>query len=233
MQTSLLRVIEDHAVTRVGGERVIPVNVRLIVAAQSDLAEKVRRKEFREDLWYRLAVFPIILQPLRNRKLDIPVLIKYFLQIECDKLHLEYLPSIPEDEMTKIMEYDWPGNIRELRSVIERSLIIHSAGNSHAPLHFDFLSGIASLECIRDTKTDIMEGWPTLENLTNRYIRKVLSKTGGKLKGPNSATEILGIHYTTLRKHMLQLGIPLPRSHNRTEKYQAPKEVSRKQKRFV
>ncbi|WP_308775874.1 hypothetical protein [uncultured Bilophila sp.] len=112
---------------------------------------------------------------------------------------------MPAPELERLYSHDWPGNVRELEFVIERSLLLSRSKSVGTPLTFEFApeveGGAASPE----------DGWPTLADLERRYIRRVLEKVGNKLMGPDSATEILGIHYTTLRAHMLKMGLPLPR----------------------
>lgn len=205
MQTSLLRVLEYGEVTRIGGESPISVDVRIIAAAQNDLQEKIRKGEFREDLWYRLSTFPLEVLPLRQRKLDLMPLLKNFLGHCKEKFSLEALPPISESEKERLLAYDWPGNIRELRAVTEKS-VLHWMSNGCGE-HFQFVLPEKPLHLSSDE-----EAWPSLAEHTATYIRRVLQKTGGKMQGKGSATEILKIHYTTLRSHMINMGILLPRA---------------------
>lgn len=206
-QVSLLRVLGNSCITRVGDHRMIPVDVRIIAASQTNLLEKIHNGEFRRDLWFRLAVFPIILQPLRARRADIPYLIKYFIQSKAEQLHMDIPKNIPNSELERLYAYDWPGNVRELEFVIERSLILYQGYAAGTPFHFELLPEL--------TFSEPEVEWPSLQEWNYRYIRKVLEKTKGKLTGPKSASEILGIHYTTLRTRMREMGIPLPHEKNK------------------
>ena len=203
-QVHLLRVLESRYVTRVGDHRPIPVDVRVIAATQTDLMKKVREGTFRKDLWFRLAVLTIVIPPLRDRKADIPALVRHFLRTKAAQFEME-VPDVPAPELERLYSHDWPGNVRELEFVIERSLLLSRSKAVGTPLKFEFApeveGGAASPE----------DGWPSLAELEQRYIRRVLEKTGNKLMGPGSATELLGVHYTTLRAHMLKMGLPLPR----------------------
>ena len=203
-QVHLLRVLESRYVTRVGDHRPIPVDVRVIAATQTDLMKKVREGTFRKDLWFRLAVLTIVIPPLRDRKADIPALVGHFLRTKAAQFEME-VPDVPAPELERLYSHDWPGNVRELEFVIERSLLLSRSKAVGTPLKFEFApeveGGAASPE----------DGWPSLAELEQRYIRRVLEKTGNKLMGPGSATELLGVHYTTLRAHMLKMGLPLPR----------------------
>ena len=204
LQAKLLRVLESRYVTRVGDHRPIPVDVRVIAATQTDLMKKVREGTFRKDLWFRLAVLTIVIPPLRDRKADIPALVRHFLRTKAAQFEME-VPDVPAPELERLYSHDWPGNVRELEFVIERSLLLSRSKTVGTPLKFEFApeveGGAASPE----------DGWPSLAELEQRYIRRVLEKTGNKLMGPGSATELLGVHYTTLRSHMLKMGLPLPR----------------------
>ena len=203
-QVHLLRVLESRYVTRVGDHRPIPVDVRVIAATQTDLMKKVREGTFRKDLWFRLAVLTIVIPPLRDRKADIPALVRHFLRTKAAQFEME-VPDVPAPELERLYSHDWPGNVRELEFVIERSLLLSRSKAVGTPLKFEFApeveGGAASPE----------DGWPSLAELEQRYIRRVLEKTGNKRMGPGSATELLGVHYTTLRAHMLKMGLPLPR----------------------
>ena len=176
----------------------------MIAATQTDLMKKVREGTFRKDLWFRLAVLTIVIPPLRDRKADIPALVGHFLRTKAAQFEME-VPDVPAPELERLYSHDWPGNVRELEFVIERSLLLSRSKAVGTPLKFEFApeveGGAASPE----------DGWPSLAELEQRYIRRVLEKTGNKLMGPGSATELLGVHYTTLRAHMLKMGLPLPR----------------------
>lgn len=206
-QVRLLRVMETGTFTRVGGMRPISVRVRIVAATHVNLAQQVQEGRFRKDLWFRLSVFPLTVPPLRQRKADIAVLVKHFIVHKAQELGLPAPTHVPGAELDRLYAYEWPGNIRELEHVIERSLILHS-GQVKAPLRFDFGEQLETGPRVER----ILEDWPTLNELENRYIRAVLQRVNGKMTGTGSATELLGIHYTTLRQRMVQQGLPLPRS---------------------
>lgn len=135
MQVSLLRVLQEGYVTRVGGDKIIPVDVRIIAATNKDLKKEVEKGTFRQDLYYRLSVIPIKLPPIRERKGDLPILIKYFFRIKSIKLN-KPMPHIKEDIYHNMLEYNWPGNIRELENFIEN--IVNLRGDSSFILEEDF-----------------------------------------------------------------------------------------------
>ena len=135
MQVSLLRVLQEGYVTRVGGDKIIPVNVRIIAATNKDLKKEVEKGTFRQDLYYRLSVIPIKLPPIRERRGDLPILIKYFLRSKAIKLN-KPMPHIKEDIYYNMLEYNWPGNIRELENFIEN--IVNLKGDSSFILEEDF-----------------------------------------------------------------------------------------------
>ncbi len=134
MQVNLLRVLQEGYVTRVGGDKIIPVNVRIIAATNKDLKKEVEKGTFRQDLYYRLSVIPIKLPPIRERKGDLPILIKYFLKSKSIKLN-KPIPHIKEDVYSNMLKYNWPGNIRELENFIEN--IVNLKGDSSFILEED------------------------------------------------------------------------------------------------
>jgi transcriptional regulator with GAF, ATPase, and Fis domain len=206
-QVSLLRVLDSKVIARVGGQGNIQVNVRIVAATNTDLLKKVREGAFRMDLWYRLAVFPIHVPPLRARKGDIPALTQFLMRKKSQLLDIPLPKKIPREEMDRLYSHDWPGNTRELEYLIERSLILTRSRADPASFHFDFGSSTGDGQLTRGLGQD----WPTLEEMERRYIKAVLAETRGKLTGRGGATEILGIHYTTLRAHMQQMGLAASR----------------------
>lgn len=217
-QVKLLRALEKGQIVRVGGSRAMSLDVRIIAATNADLQDKVRRGTFRRDLWYRLAVFPLSIPPLRERPEDIPFLVRDFLSAKSRDIRMEFRGSVSEREIRRLYAHDWPGNVRELEHVVERSLILH--GNEIGPLHFALpVGGPAPAERgqpragARGAGPGAQEenDWPSLKEVERRYIRKVLKKSGGRLLGSGGALSVLGIHYSTLRAKMLQMGLPLPR----------------------
>lgn len=238
-QVKLLRVLEKGHLTRVGGSRSMRLDVRIIAATNADLSAKMRRGTFRRDLWYRLAVFPLLIPPLRERPGDIPHLVRDFLSAKSRELGMEFRGVVSEKELRRLYAYDWPGNVRELEHVVERSLILHGdevgplrfalpdmppdalpdgeqrelSGESTRSAHRSRSDGAEQLASLLEEKQE--QTWPTLRELEELYIRKALEKTGGRLLGPDGATAILGIHYSTLRARMLNMGLPLPREAQR------------------
>lgn len=123
LQPKLLRVLQEREIERIGGTRTIPVNVRVIAATNRDLKQMVIDREFRNDLFYRLNVFPLVLPPLRDRPDDIPLLVRYFTQKLARRLNRQ-IDTIPADAMRQLMRYEWPGNVRELENILERAVLL-------------------------------------------------------------------------------------------------------------
>ena len=197
-QVRLLRVLQNGEMERVGGEKTLHVDLRIIAATHRDLHQLVREGKFREDLWFRLNVFPIPIPPLRHRSRDIPLLVHHFLKTKARQLKLSGLPDLAPGAIDTLLAYHWPGNVRELENIIERALIL-SDGKS---LYF----------------TDLVQPGRTapstmlLDDAIAAHIRKVLHLTGGKVHGPGGAACLLGIHPSTLRHKMDKLGIPYGRN---------------------
>ncbi len=216
-QIRLLRVLENGSINRLGSPRDVPVDVRVVAATHADLPQKMEEGSFRKDLWYRLSVFPLEVPPLRTRKEDVGALAKYFLRKHALAMALPGNgPELSGEEFNRLYAYDWPGNVRELEHVIERSLMLREEGE---PFRLDFGMAFAGrvVPASQARRLSLHEDWPTLRELEARYIREAITRTGGKLLGAGSATELLGIHYSTLRKKMLELGIPLPRGARKKE----------------
>lgn len=200
-QTRLLRVLQSKEIERVGGADTISLDIRVIAATNRDLEEMVREDRFREDLWFRLNVFPIVVPPLRDRTVDIPALIQYFINLKARELKLPSIPSIAPGAMDALMQYHWPGNVRELQNVVERALII----KPHGPLTFEHLS--ASREHAETQPAAPAAGSYNLDEATACHIGRVLEIANGKINGPQGAAALLGINPSTLRNRMKKLGI--------------------------
>lgn len=202
-QVRLLHVLQRKQIERVGGTRSIPVDIRIVAATHRNLQGMVGSGQFREDLWFRLNVFPIMIPPLRQRKGDIPSLVQYFIQSKAVDLKLKDKPKLAPDAIDRLLAYDWPGNVRELENTIERALIQHRAGG--------LLSFEAMLPLPAQDKGLQFQGGaeplPSLGELNARHIRMALEKAGGKIYGPGGAAQILDINPNTLRKRMNKLGI--------------------------
>lgn len=202
-QVRLLRVLQSKMISRVGGENTIPVDVRVIAATNRNLKNMVDEKLFREDLWFRLNVFPIIVPPLRQRKDDIPALVRYFITQKVREMGVVGMPSIVPGALERLMDYSWPGNVRELENLVERELIWHRGGQ----LKFNCL---LPDDMSRETAPTLEEsdGAPlSLDEAMCLHINKVLKLTKGKINGPGGAAELLKINYSTLRARMCKLGI--------------------------
>jgi transcriptional regulator with GAF, ATPase, and Fis domain len=205
-QVRMLRVLQYKEIERVGGTNPISVDIRLIAATNRDLEEMVKTKQFREDLWFRLNVFPIRVPPLRERKEDIPALVHHFIKRKSQELRLPAPPPLAHGVIDRLMAYRWPGNVRELENVIERALIL-SKGQ---PLTFDDLA-VGKPKDGLQTYVEAQEALLKLDEITSQHIRRVLEMTKGKVHGKGGAAEALGINPSTLRNRMNQLGIPYGR----------------------
>jgi chemotaxis protein methyltransferase CheR len=195
LQAKLLRVVQDGEFERLGGSRTMKVDVRIIAATNRDLAEEVRKGGFREDLWYRLNIFPITVPPLRDRLDDIPVLVEFYVAKIAKRMG-KTITHISASVMGELQGYHWPGNIRELENVLERA-VINSSG---AKLHL--IDQLKKPPRYLSTGTDT-----TLEAIERNYILQVLGQTNWKVSGKNSAAEILGLDRSTLRARMVKLNI--------------------------
>ena len=199
VQAKLLRVIQDGQFQRVGGTRTLQVDVRVVAATNRDLAKEVAKGNFREDLWYRLNVFPISLPPLRQRKEDIPMLAQAFLERVCHKLGRPRL-DVPKSVIQALQSYEWPGNIRELQNLIEQAVLVSEGTTLRLP---DLLGkGISGGPGPSGPGSQ-----PTLEELERDYIKQVMATTQWKIEGAQGAAAILGLRPSTLRSRMQKLGI--------------------------
>ena len=196
LQPKLLRVLQDQEFERLGGTKTIRVDVRLIAASNRDLARAVEEKEFRSDLFYRLHVFPLHLPALRERREDIPLLVRHFVEKCADRLN-EKIDIIPDEAVQAMMDYSWPGNIRELENFIERSVILSEGNRLRAPL----------AELRREAAKRKPDSEATLRDRERDHIVDVLRRTRGVLSGPVGAAARLGLKRTTLQYKMQKLGI--------------------------
>jgi transcriptional regulator with GAF, ATPase, and Fis domain len=209
-QIRLLRVLQNKEIERVGGTEPINVNIRIIASTHRDLEKMVKEHQFREDLWFRLNIFPITIPPLRDRKEDIPELVRYFTERKADELGVQSLPLVTLDTLEHLRSYDWPGNVRELENMVERALIKNRGQNEPGQLNFNFFSlseKTTQNELLSDMPNDILN----LDELNAMYIQKVLRLTNGKVEGQDGAAKLLDIHPNTLRNRMKKLGIPYER----------------------
>ncbi len=197
LQTKLLRVIQDGEFERLGSPKTIKVNVRIIASTNRNLEEEIRKGRFREDLFYRLNVFPITIPPLRQRKEDIPFLVDYFVA-KFNKKTGKKIETVSKDTLNVLQEYDWPGNVRELESIIERA-VITSLGAGLQILDRFVNSPQAGEQEARDGKS--------LATLERDHILQALEKTGWRIEGEKGAAAMLGLNPSTLRGRMRKEGI--------------------------
>ena len=198
LQAKLLRVLQEGEFERIGGTQTLHVDVRVITATNRDLEKSVEEKHFREDLYYRLNVFPLSLPPLRARTGDMPLMVHHFVDKYSKKIG-KTIDTIPQKVMAAFQTYDWPGNVRELENVIERALIL-SQGST---LHLD--DGLG-----RRRKTSTTASMLTLEDAERQHIRQMLEQTHWQIEGQRGAAVRLGINPSTLRSRMRKLGIEKP-----------------------
>ncbi len=200
LQVKLLRVLQTGEFERVGSSETREVQVRVLAASNSDLRAAIQKNEFREDLYYRLNVFPISIPPLRERKGDIPLLSHYFLQRYAAKLQKE-IDTIPPTVMKELKNYSWPGNVRELANVIERAVIVARAPD----FQIDRLREVHNNESLPGTNSD------KLADIEREHILRVLEQTNWLIEGNRGAAVRLGLNPGTLRSRLQKLGIKRPR----------------------
>jgi len=196
LQPKLLRVLQDQEFERLGGTKTIRVDVRLIAATNRDLIRAVEEKEFRGDLFYRLHVFPLHLPALRERREDIPLFIRHFVEKCAARLH-KHIDVIPDEAVEAMMHWSWPGNIRELENFIERSVILSEGNRLCAPLG----------ELREEISRQLSDSDITLRDREREHIIEILRQTRGALSGPSGAAARLGLKRTTLQYKMQRLGI--------------------------
>ena len=201
-QVKLLRVLQEKEFERLGGSRTISVDVRVIAASNGNLEKAVRERRFREDVWFRLNVFPIHIPPLRQRKEDIPALVQWLIARKCREMGLPEQPDVAPDAMEQLRAYDWPGNVRELQNIIERALILCRGG----ALVFPHLGTAASGTAVADPG-ESPEAFPPLDRMVSEHIRRALSLAGGRVQGDGGAAQLLGVNPSTLRARMRKLGV--------------------------
>ena len=194
LQPKLLRVIENGEFERLGSSETKKVDVRIIAATNRNLEEEVRMGRFREDLWYRLNIFPITMPPLRDRIEDIPLLVNFYVNKISKRLG-KSIVMVPVGVMDVLQAYHWPGNIRELENVLERA-VISSSGPK-----------LRLVDELKKPQKDIISSNRTLEAVEREYITRVLEQVNWKVSGQNSAAEILGLERSTLRARMRKLNI--------------------------
>ncbi len=192
LQPELLRVLQEQEFERLGGIQTIRTNVRLVAATNRDLTEMVSSGAFRQDLYYRLNVFPVRVPPLRERPEDIPPLLWHFTRRIARRMH-RTIDTIPTDTMDRLVHYQWPGNIRELENLVERSVILSQGSRLQLP--------------IGELETNLDVTGTSMESVERNHIVRVLDESNWVVGGPNGAATRLGMKRTTLQSRMEKLGI--------------------------
>ena len=200
LQPKLLRVLQEQEFERLGSTKTVKVNVRLVTATNQDLGQLVTENRFRSDLFYRLNVFPVVMPPLRERRDDIPRLVRHFTQKFAGRMGRQ-IESIPADAMDALAQYPWPGNIRELENIIERAVILSPGSELYLNLGDLKTDGDGSEKPARPV---------SLADAERDHILGVLRDTGWVLSGPNGAAARLDMKRTTLQSKMKKLGISRP-----------------------
>lgn len=204
LQPKLLRVLQEGIVDRVGSEKGIKVDVRIIAATNVDISKAVEEGKFREDLFYRLDVFPIQLPNLREREQDSILLAKYFLEEFCSASNIDYV-GFTESAMNKILTLDWPGNVRELKNCIERALIL-SQGKTIDEQHIISRDGVSNSPKVLSTKPDKLLSFDLEQS---KIIIRALKQSNGKIYGDDGAAKILDLKPSTLQSKIKKLNIKL------------------------
>ena len=196
LQPKLLRVLQDQEFERLGSNRTIRVNLRLVAATNRNLAKSIAQHEFRSDLFYRLSVFPIRVPPLTERREDIPLLVRYFVRKFAPRME-RHIESIPRETMRVLTAWSWPGNVRELENLMERSVILSEGNALHVPLS----------ELRTESPAPVSQPDRSLDSAEREHILRVLRETAGVLSGPEGAASRLGLKRTTLQSKMQRLNI--------------------------
>jgi formate hydrogenlyase transcriptional activator len=220
LQPKLLRVLQEQEFERLGGNRTIRVDVRVVAATNSDLTQLVAEKKFRSDLYYRLNVFPIQIPPLRERPEDVPLLVRYFVQ-KFSRRQNKTVEYVPTPVMEAMVNYSWPGNVRELENLIERAVLLSPGKELRVPLA-EFKEGALTstfaagpIDLPRAIETPSSPATPpafpsTLDDAQRQHIVRVLKQTQWRISGPRGAAAVLGMKRTTLQARMRKLGIRRP-----------------------
>ncbi len=212
LQPKLLRVLQEQTFERLGSGRTHKVDVRLVAATNRNLEEMVARNEFRNDLYYRLNVFPVSLPPLRERREDIPALLEHFVEIFSRRTG-RHIHHIPPETVAAFSSYSWPGNIRELQNLVERAVVLAKDGVLPNPLRTSAVPAIPSPSIIPMdpvASTPDLAAPMTLRDSERALILHALQASGWKIGGPKGAAVKLGLNRTTLTHRLKRLGIERP-----------------------
>ena len=203
-QVRLLRVLQEKEIERVGGAAAIPIDTRIICATHRNIFNLIEKGFFREDLWFRLNVFPINIPPLRHRSQDIPALVNHFVKKKTTEMKIRKQPAIASDAMEALSRYRWPGNVRELENLVERSLIVNSSKKDSDFLILDDVDELFhNTSDTLGTQNKVL----SFDLAMKHHIRKALKITGGKIEGENGAAQLLKLNPNTLRSKMRKMGI--------------------------
>jgi transcriptional regulator with GAF, ATPase, and Fis domain len=206
VQVRLLRVLQNREIERVGGSETISVDIRIIAATHRNLEEMVRIGKFREDLFFRLNIFPVMIPPLRHRQEDIPALIHHFIEKKSKELKIHTPLPMSSVALERLKDYRWPGNVRELENLVERDLINSRSPNGNHTLtfeHFQWSENFQEAWMLSERNNPLL----TLDEAMSKHIHMALGLTKGKIYGPDGAAVRLRINPNTLRSRMKKLGI--------------------------
>ena len=207
-QIRLLRVLQEKEIERVGGTDTIKVDIRIIAATHRDLEAMLEEGRFREDLYFRLRVFPVQIPPLRDRRADVPALVQHFAQKKARELGLPSVPVLTPGAVDRLIRYNWPGNVRELQNEVERALILGMG----KPLTFEGLGVSSRKRSSLTHHATLDEESLSLEAAMTRHIIRALEMSAGRVGGERGAARLLRINPSTLRKKMRKLHIPFGRA---------------------
>jgi transcriptional regulator with GAF, ATPase, and Fis domain len=211
IQVRLLRVLQEQEINRVGGSHPVSINARIIAATHRNLEALVRKGRFRQDLYFRIRIFPIRIPPLRERREDIEPLLHHFVKIKSVAMNKLPIPEIDTAAAHRLQNYHWPGNVRELENMVERALILHSTG----PLIIEPFE--SEFDCSPKSSSRAVQRPKTLSQVMAAHIRRTLDHAGGRVEGRGGAAELLDVHPSTLRVRMRKLGIPFGRKYKPPE----------------
>jgi transcriptional regulator with GAF, ATPase, and Fis domain len=212
VQIKLLRTLQEREFERVGGTETVRVDVRVVAATNRNLPQMVARRQFREDLYYRLNVFPVALPPLRERADDIPSLVQAFLRRFARQAG-KRINDISPEAMWRLLAYNWPGNVRELQNVIERAVVFAR----HDVLDIDALPDLSASSSPVPISPEVSADGPaprTIAEVERWYVEQVLTETRWVIEGERGAARRLGLHPNTLRSRLKRWGVMRPQSAN-------------------
>ena len=205
-QVRLLRVVQEGELVRVGGERPIKVNVRIVAATHRDLPNMVEQQTFRQDLYYRLAVFPIVIPPLRDRPSDVRAFAEYFAGRAANRFGLREVP-VSDDDVRLLADYQWPGNVREMAAVMDRAVLIGQGRTLNVASALGQDAGASQASPAARVADGAPASIAPLDDVIRRHIEAALEATGGRIEGSHGAAHLLKINPYTLRARMRKLKI--------------------------